>query len=67
MFLRNAWYVAAWDHEVSSDTLFSRILLNEPVVLYRKRDGRVVALEDRCCHRHYPLHKALYVSRRPFQ
>jgi vanillate O-demethylase monooxygenase subunit len=57
MFLRNAWYVAAWDHEVSADTLLGRILLNEPVVLYRQRDGRVVALEDRCCHRHYPLHK----------
>ncbi len=21
MFLRNAWYVAAWDHEVSGDKL----------------------------------------------
>jgi phenylpropionate dioxygenase-like ring-hydroxylating dioxygenase large terminal subunit len=57
MFLRNAWYVAAWDHEVSADALLGRILLNEPVVLYRTRDGQLVALEDRCCHRHYPLHK----------
>ncbi len=54
MFLRNAWYVAAWNHEVPTGTLFGRILLNEPLVLYRRRDGRVVALEDRCCHRHYP-------------
>jgi phenylpropionate dioxygenase-like ring-hydroxylating dioxygenase large terminal subunit len=57
MFLRNAWYVAAWDHEVCADALLGRILLDEPVVLYRTRDGQVVALEDRCCHRHYPLHK----------
>lgn len=57
MFLRNAWYVAAWDHEVTAGCLLGRILLNEPVVLYRARDGRVVALEDRCCHRHYPLHE----------
>jgi len=57
MFLRNAWYVAAWDHEVTADALLGRILLDEPVVLYRTRDRRVVALEDRCCHRHYPLHK----------
>ncbi len=57
MFLRNAWYVAAWDHEVRVGTLFGRILLGEPVVFFRRRDGRVVALEDRCCHRHYPLHK----------
>jgi vanillate O-demethylase monooxygenase subunit len=32
-----------------------RILLDEPVVLYRTGDGTAVALEDRCCHRHYPL------------
>src|SRR4029450_6696149 len=62
MFLRNAWYVAAWDHEVSSDKLFSRIVLNEPLVLYRCGAGRVVALEDRCCHRHYPLHKGKLVN-----
>jgi phenylpropionate dioxygenase-like ring-hydroxylating dioxygenase large terminal subunit len=55
MFLRNAWYVAAWDHEVSAERPFGRTLLNEPVVLYRTRDGRAVALEDRCCHRHFPL------------
>ena len=62
MFLRNAWYVAAWDHEVASDKLFSRIVLNEPLVLYRQGAGRVVALENRCCHRHYPLHKGKLVN-----
>lgn len=62
MFLRNAWYVAAWDHEVAAGTLFSRILLNEPLVLFRQRDGRVVGLEDRCCHRHYPLHKGALID-----
>ena len=54
MFMRNCWYVAAWDHEIG-DRPLGRILLNEPVVLYRKADGTPVALEDRCCHRHAPL------------
>jgi phenylpropionate dioxygenase-like ring-hydroxylating dioxygenase large terminal subunit len=54
MFLRNAWYVAAWGREVGR-TLLRRVLLEEPVVLYRTEDGRAVALEDRCCHRRYPL------------
>ena len=54
MFLRNSWYVAAWDREVSRVPL-GRILLNEPVVLFRKEDGTAVALEDRCCHRQLPL------------
>src|SRR5947207_4222249 len=56
MFLRNSWYVAAWDRELTR-ALLSRTLLNEPVVLYRKEDGTPVALEDRCCHRHLPLSK----------
>ncbi len=56
MFVKNAWYVAAsWD-EVSRKPL-GRVLLGEPVVLYRKEDGTAVALEDRCCHRRAPLHR----------
>ena len=54
MFLRNSWYVAAWDREVTRTPL-ARTLLDEPVVLYRKEDGTAVALEDRCCHRQLPL------------
>lgn len=54
MFARNAWYVVAWDHEIGRDML-RRIVMNEPVVLYRREDGRPVALEDRCCHRQAPL------------
>jgi phenylpropionate dioxygenase-like ring-hydroxylating dioxygenase large terminal subunit len=54
MFLRNSWYVAAWDREVSAKPL-GRVLLGEPVVLYRTSRGEPVGLEDRCCHRQLPL------------
>ena len=54
MYIRNAWYVAAWDYEIGRDML-RRILLDEPVLLFRRDDGRPVALEDRCCHRQAPL------------
>ena len=54
MFLRNYWYVAGYDHEVSRNPL-RRIILGEPIVLYRLQDGTPVALEDRCAHRHLPL------------
>jgi vanillate O-demethylase monooxygenase subunit len=62
MFLRNAWYVAAWDHEVTGERPFGRTLLGEPVVLFRDAAGQAVALEDRCCHRHYPLSKGRMVE-----
>ncbi|PPR10364.1 MAG: Toluene-4-sulfonate monooxygenase system iron-sulfur subunit TsaM1 [Alphaproteobacteria bacterium MarineAlpha11_Bin1] len=54
MFLKNCWYVAAWSKDVSRE-LLGRILLNETVVLYRRKDGSPVALENRCPHRNLPL------------
>ena len=55
MFVRNCWYVAAWDYELKPDELISRTIINEPVVIYRASDDGLVALEDRCCHRFAPL------------
>ena len=55
MFVRNAWYVAAWDHEITQEGLFTRTILNEPILLYRTQDGQPVALDNRCCHRLAPL------------
>ena len=43
MFLKNAWYVAANDHEIVNKPL-ARVLLGEPVVMYRQKDGKVIAL-----------------------
>jgi len=54
MFVRNAWYVAAYASEVGAAPL-ARTLLDQPMVLYRRTDGRPVVLEDRCCHRSLPL------------
>jgi phenylpropionate dioxygenase-like ring-hydroxylating dioxygenase large terminal subunit len=54
MFLKNYWYVAAYDHEVERRPL-GRIILGQPVVFFRLEDGTPVALEDRCAHRHLPL------------
>jgi hypothetical protein len=60
MWLRNCWYVIAWEHEIApadSPQLLRRVVLNEPLLLYRTSAGEVVALEDRCVHRHAPLSK----------
>ncbi len=60
MWLRNCWYVIAWDHEIplaNSAELFTRTVLGEPVLVYRTESGRLAALEDRCCHRLAPLSK----------
>jgi vanillate O-demethylase monooxygenase subunit len=46
--------MAAWSSEIGDD-LFSRRLLDIPVLIYRLADGDVVACEDRCPHRFAPL------------
>jgi phenylpropionate dioxygenase-like ring-hydroxylating dioxygenase large terminal subunit len=54
-FLSNIWYVAAWADEVA-ENLLARTILSKHLVLYRKSDGQVVAMDDRCPHRFAPLH-----------
>jgi vanillate O-demethylase monooxygenase subunit len=53
-FIRNKWYVAAWDGEVGNAPM-SRKICGQPIVLYRKLNGNVVALRDACPHRLLPL------------
>lgn len=58
MWIRNCWYVIAWNHEIppaESGELFHRTVLGEPVLVYRTAGGDLVAMEDRCCHRLAPL------------
>ncbi|MGQ3028223.1 MAG: Rieske 2Fe-2S domain-containing protein [Ferrovibrionaceae bacterium] len=60
-YLRNAWYVAGSTAEIGRKPL-RRVLLGEPVVLYRKEDGVPVALADRCPHRFAPLSRGRLVG-----
>ena len=53
-FPLNAWYAAAWSHEVVH-ALVARTICDKDVVLYRRSDRQVTALEDACWHRLLPL------------
>jgi phenylpropionate dioxygenase-like ring-hydroxylating dioxygenase large terminal subunit len=54
-YLKNAWYAAAWTHEVSR-TLLKRVIMEEAILFYRKEDETAVAMSNRCAHRFAPLH-----------
>ena len=54
-FVRDAWYCAGFATELAGGSLKSITILGEPVVLYRRSDGAVAALADRCPHRFAPL------------
>lgn len=47
---------AAWDADIKH-ALFPRTICGKHVVMYRKADGSVAALEDACWHRLVPLSK----------
>ncbi len=60
-FLLNQWYVAGTRSEVGRSPL-GRWICSQPVVFFRREDGSVAALEDRCPHRKYRLSKGVLVG-----
>lgn len=54
-YVRNCWYVAAWEMDLEVGAPVAVTILGEPLVLWRNESGDVSALEDRCVHRLAPL------------
>jgi vanillate O-demethylase monooxygenase subunit len=54
-YVRNAWYVAAWSHDLPAGKPFAITILDERIVVWRTETGALHALEDRCAHRLAPL------------
>lgn len=54
-FVKNLWYIAAFSKEISEETLLSRRIIDQPIVMFRESEGRVRAMFDRCPHRFVPL------------
>jgi phenylpropionate dioxygenase-like ring-hydroxylating dioxygenase large terminal subunit len=51
---RDTWYAAAYDVELGRK-LLARTIGGRRLVMYRREDGRAVALENACWHRLMPL------------
>ena len=54
-WLTDSWYLAAVSSEVKAGQQFRRIILGQPVLLGRTKDGNAFALRDICPHRLVPL------------
>lgn len=55
-FVRNLWYPAAWGHDVKVEGSLYRKIINEPLLITRRTDGRAVVMPNVCPHRFAPLH-----------
>src|SRR6185312_898173 len=54
-FLRDLWYMAAEAASVKRGAMRREMLLGEPILIGRMKDGRAFALRDICPHRGVPL------------
>jgi phenylpropionate dioxygenase-like ring-hydroxylating dioxygenase large terminal subunit len=53
------WYPLARSKDVKPGRTHVAVFAGEPIVLARTERGEVFALEDRCAHRQFPLHKGV--------
>ncbi|MSR15875.1 MAG: aromatic ring-hydroxylating dioxygenase subunit alpha [Gammaproteobacteria bacterium] len=56
--IRNAWYVVATSEEITREP-FGRDVMETSVVMFRSTNGAPVVLQNRCCHRSFPLAKGM--------
>ncbi len=54
-FVENTWYIAGRSQEFPVDALKGRRIAGRPVLIWRARDGKVGAFDDRCVHKRMPL------------
>ena len=53
------WYPLARSRDVKAGRTHLTMFGGEPIVLARTESGEVFALDDRCAHRQFPLHKGV--------
>lgn len=56
MYLKNAWYCASWDKDLKDKPIGIKIM-GQRLLIFRKQDGSIAALDAVCPHRYAPLHK----------
>lgn len=55
--IRNCWYALDWSAEVKHE-LKNRMVLGHDLVYFRTNEGTVTAMQNRCAHRCFPLHRS---------
>lgn len=55
--IRDCWYVAGLSSEFPKEKLTGHVIAKRPMVIWRTKDDEVVAYDDRCSHKRFPLSK----------
>lgn len=54
-YVRDCWYVAGLSHEFKPEKLTGHTICEQSIVIWRTKEGKVVAFDNRCCHKRFPL------------
>ena len=55
VLVKNAWYVVGMSREFPERQLQGQVIAEKPLVMWRTTEGKVVAFDERCCHKRMPL------------
>jgi phenylpropionate dioxygenase-like ring-hydroxylating dioxygenase large terminal subunit len=53
------WYPLARSSDIAPERTYAAMFAGNPIALARTARGQVFALDDRCAHRQFPLHKGV--------
>lgn len=53
--VRNCWYVAGMSKEFERGKLTGHKIADRRMVIWRDKEGKMTALDDRCAHKRFPL------------
>jgi phenylpropionate dioxygenase-like ring-hydroxylating dioxygenase large terminal subunit len=54
-YVKDCWYPIGFSSEFRAGQLQGHKIVNRPIVMWRAESGDVVAFDDRCCHKRFPL------------
>lgn len=54
-YVTNSWYPVGFSTEFEPQVLQGHTIAGRPIVAWRDLAGQVVAFDDRCCHKRFPL------------
>lgn len=55
VLVKNTWYIVGLSGDFENSVLHGQVVAERPIVLWRTGEGRLVAFDDRCCHKRMPL------------
>ena len=63
VLVKNAWYVVGMSREFPERQLQGQVIAEKPLVMWRTTEGKVVAFDERCCHKRMPLSQGRLIER----